>query len=77
MTNPDHDPFYWPKTVEVGGREYVIGPQQTMRANQSAMAALANEAGKISALKYALNMEMEAEELELMGIDPEAEDEHR
>lgn len=73
----DVDPFDWPKTVEISGRGYVIGPNQTMMKNQEAFQAFANEAGKIAALKYALNMDMDDAELKLMGLDPEAEDANR
>ena len=73
----DVDPFDWPKQVEVGGRKYMISPEMSVMELEEVFQTFEQEGAKLAALKYVMNREMEDAELELMGIDPQAEDEHR
>lgn len=65
----NQDPFQWPKEVQVSGRTYTISPEMGLMEMREVMESLEQEAAKLAALKYAAGYELEAEELELLGME--------
>lgn len=70
MSDPT-DPYSWPKTVEVSGREYTIHPDMSMMEMKEVMDSLAQEAAKLTALKYAAGYELDEDEKQLLDVDEE------
>lgn len=64
------DPFDWPKTMRVGGREYELSPEMSAMAMNEAMESFQNEAEKIAALQYAIHgRDTPDEVMELIDMD--------
>lgn len=68
------DPFEWPKTLRVGGREYELHPEMTMSEMMEAQSSLQNETEKIALLHYAMRGDdLDDEVKEMLPFDPDEE----